>query len=328
MNGKNKLIATEEHFSPPEYILDLEAQTEGKTEAEVAKIRLESAREFGETRVAEMDAAGIDVQVLMVSTVRMKRLNGESEVKFCSETNKYLHEIIKSFPGRFEGFAVVPASVPEAAADETSIAISEYGFKGIMLSGNIDGRYLDDPFFDPIFNLVYSINVPIYLHPHPPARNVYDILFDGNYSPEVGDILSRHGWGWHIETSLNLIRIILSGVFDRYPKLQIIVGHFGETLSFMLPRLERRMGREITKLERQISEYLRENVYYTFGGFNFLPNFLNLFLQVGADRILFSTDYPYSGMLEAAEFAHSLPICDTDKRRIAYENAAKLLNIS
>ena len=327
MKEKIKLIATEEHFSPPSYLIDIVNQTVKKTDEEIAQLRIECAREFGETRITEMDAAGIDVQVLMISTVRMKRLNGEAEIEFSSEANSYLYEITKSFPGRFEGFAVVPMSVPEAAAEEITLAITKYGFKGVMISGNIDGRFLDDPFFEPILERAVSLNIPIYLHPYPPTQTVYETLFTGNYSPEVAGVFSKAGWWWHIETALHIIRIILGGVFDRYPSLQIIVGHMGETLSFMLPRLEYRLHQDLTKLERQIGEYLRENVYYTFGGFNYLPNFLNLFLQVGADRIMFSSDYPYSDLNKAADFVRNLPICDMDKRRVSYENAAKLLNI-
>jgi predicted TIM-barrel fold metal-dependent hydrolase len=146
------------------------------------------------------------------------------------------------------------------------------------------------------------------------------------FSPIVTEMLAGAGWGWHIETAIHVIRLILGGAFDRYPKLQIVIGHMGEALPFMLQRLDV-MPMSMTKLNRPVSNYLRENVYYTFSGFNFTPTFLDLMLQVDVDRIMFSADYPYASMAQARTFLDQLPVSTADRTRIAHENAEQLLGI-
>ena len=202
----------------------------------------------------------------------------------------------------------------------------QQGFKGTLIDGHTRGRYLDDKFFSPILERVEALNVPIYLHPTIPPQPVVDALY-GGFSPAVTAMISGAGWGWHIETSVHLIRMILGGVFDRYPKLQVIIGHLGEGLPFMMPRLQRNMSQKLTKLDRPIGDYLRQNVHYTFGGFNFPTTFLNLLLEVGVDRIMFSVDYPYGSMTEARAFLQNLPVTDADRERIAHGNAEKLLGL-
>ena len=139
-------------------------------------------------------------------------------------------------------------------------------------------------------------------------------------------MLAGAGWGWHIETAVHVIRLIVGGVFDQYPKLQIVIGHMGESLPFMLQRLDV-MPMAMTKLNRPISAYLRENVHYTFSGFNFTPTFLDLLLQVGVDRIMFSADHPYSSMAAARAFLDQLPVSSSDRERIAYGNAERLFGL-
>ena len=142
-------------------------------------------------------------------------------------------------------------------------------------------------------------------------------------------MLSGGAWGWHTETALHVIRLMAGGVFDRYPKLQIIVGHLGEGLSFLLLRqhLTTMITRERTGLERPFSAYLRENVHYTCSGFDMIPAFLNLFLEVGSEQIMFSTDFPFSSTQKARQFLDRLPVCTADRERIANGNAAHLLHI-
>jgi predicted TIM-barrel fold metal-dependent hydrolase len=140
-------------------------------------------------------------------------------------------------------------------------------------------------------------------------------------------VLATAAWGWHIDTAIHILRLILSGAFDQYPNLQLVIGHLGETIPFMLPRLERALPTELTNLDRPVSAYLRENVHHTFSGFNWIPAFLDLLLQVGADRIMFSTDYPYGSMTQARTFLDQLPASPADKERIAHGNAERLLRL-
>ncbi len=158
-------------------------------------------------------------------------------------------------------------------------------------------------------------------------KPVIEASYTGNYSAEVTDRLSTAGWGWHIETALHTLRLILSGAFDRYPRLQLIIGHLGEALPFMLPRIDRSLPMAMTKLHRPIGAYLRENLYYTISGFNFMPTFLDLFLEVGASRIMLSVDYPHGSMSQALTFLDQLPVTPADKVKIAHGNAELLLGL-
>ncbi|MGA2481041.1 MAG: amidohydrolase family protein, partial [Spirochaetia bacterium] len=187
--------------------------------------------------------------------------------------------------------------------------------------------YLDDEFFWPILQRAEALQVPLYLHPAPPPPQVIAASYTGNFAPEVTTALSTRAWGWHIETATHVLRLILSGAFDRYPKLQVIIGHMGEALPFMLPRIESSLPVQVTKLKRPIGAYLRENLNYTFSGFNFTATFLDLFLQVGADRIMFSADYPFGSMAQARAFLEQLPVSTADKERIAHGNAERLLGM-
>ncbi len=171
---------------------------------------------------------------------------------------------------------------------ELERTVRDYGFKGAVINGHIRGRYLDDPFFWPILERAEALQVPLYLHPTPPPQPVIQASYVGNFAPEVTAQLAASGWGWHIETAIHVLRIILSGAFDRYPHLQLVIGHLGEALPFMLPRLDHNLPTQLTKLKRPIGAYLRENLYYTFSGFNYTPEFPRPAVSGGgrADHVL------------------------------------------
>ncbi len=280
--------------------------------------------DIGDKRVAEMDEAGIDVQVLSL-THGIESIEDETEaLKFASSSNDTLAQAIKQHPTRFAGYAILPMFTPQKAADELERCVKEYGFKGAVIHGHSRGRYLDDRFFWPVLERAQDLDVPIYLHPAVPPEPVVKASYMGNFPKEVIPLLSSGGWGWHIDTAVHILRIILSGAFDTYPKLQLIIGHLGEALPFMMPRIERAIPIEATKLNRPIGTYLRENINYTVSGFNYTASFLDLLLQVGVDRIMFSADYPYSSMKDAHDFLDRLPISPADKERIAHSNAERL----
>jgi uncharacterized protein len=218
-------------------------------------------------------------------------------------------------------------AAPDAAADELERTVRDYGFKGALINGHTRGRYLDDEFFWPILQRAQALQVPLYLHPTPPPQAATKQVYAGNYTPEVTALLATAAWGWHIDTATHVLRLILSGAFDRFPGLQLVVGHMGEGLPFMLPRLELALPTQMTKLDRPIGAYLRENLHYTFSGFNWTQAFLDLLLQVGADRILFSTDHPYASMAQARAFLEQLPVSTSDRARIAHANAEHLLRL-
>jgi predicted TIM-barrel fold metal-dependent hydrolase len=283
--------------------------------------------DLGEGRIAAMDAAGVDVQVLSLTSPGVEQLDAAEAVALASRANDALAEAVRRYPGRFAGFAALPTAAPEAAAEELGRVVEEHGFLGALVNGHSRGRYLDDPFFRPILKRAESLGVPIYLHPTPPPRPVIEASYTGGFAPGVAEGLAAAAWGWHVETATHVLRLILGGTFDRFPGLQVVVGHLGEGLPFFLPRLELALPREITKLDRSVGDYLRENVHYTFGGFNWPQAFLDLLLQVGAERIMFSTDHPYASMGEARAFLDRLPVSPADRERIAHGNAERLLGL-
>jgi uncharacterized protein len=310
---------------------DLKAQAEAARDhpqvaAGYAKL-IEQLCDLDDGRVAAMDAAGVDVQILSLTSPGVEQLDAPEAVVFARETNDLLAEAVRRHPGRFAGFAALPTAAPEAAADELERTVRDHGFKGALINGHTRGRYLDDEFFWPILERAEALGVPIYLHPTPPPRPVIEASYTGNYAPGVTAGLATAAWGWHIETAIHALRLILGGAFDRYPNLQLVVGHMGETLPFMLPRIDLALPTEMTKLDRPIGAYLRENLHYTFGGFNWVQAFLDLLLQVGVERIMFSADYPYASMDEARDFLDGLPVSPADREKIAHGNAEHLLGL-
>jgi hypothetical protein len=330
---KLRTITLEEHFVNPAFMqgpgheLGERVKTAQGQMAPINAHLVDQLLDLDDLRIADMDAAGIDVQVLSLNSPGVEQLDADAAVTLARQTNDTLGEAIRRHPGRFAGFAALPTAAPDIAADELERTVRDYGFKGAVINGHTRGRYLDDPFFWPILERAEALQVPIYLHPTPPPQAVIQSSYVGNFAPGVTAQLAASGWGWHIETAIHVLRIILGGAFDRYPRLQLVIGHLGEALPFMLPRLDHNLPRQLTKLERPIGAYLRENLFYTFSGFNYIPNFLDLLLQVGVDRIMFSADYPYASMLAARNFLEQLPLSPADINRIAHGNAEHLLRM-
>jgi len=321
-----RTITLEEHYATKEFLKGPgHAFTERAASAGDRTVRiLEQLCDVGEGRIAEMDAANIDVQVVSLTSPGVEQLDGEEAAVLARQSNDFIAEAVKRNPTRLAAFAAVPTGAPEKAADELERAVSE-GFAGAMINGHHRGRYLDDKFFWPILERAESLGVPIYVHPTEPPRPVVEASYSG-FSPMVNFMFANAGWGWHIETAIHVLRMVLGGVFDRFEKLQVIVGHMGEALPFMISRVDV-MSPQMTGLKRPIGAYLRENVHYTFSAFNFTPTFLDLLLQVGVDRIMFSADYPYGSMKVAREFLDRLPVSPADRERIAHGNAEQLLKM-
>lgn len=274
-----------------------------------------------------MDAAGIDLQVLSLNSPGVEQAEVADAITCAREANDYLAGAIKRHPTRFAGFASLPIQAPDEAAKELERCVRQLGFKGANINGHTRGRYPDDKFFSPILACAEALDVPLYLHPTVPHKPVADALY-GGFSQQVTGALASAGWGWHIETAIHLLRIILGGVFDRHPNLQVVVGHMGEAIPFMLPRLNRNLSPQLTKLERPVGDYLRQNVHYTFGGFNFTPTFLNLLLEIGVDRIMFSIDYPYGSMEEAMSFLRYIRCLSPTASALRMETQSVCLSFS
>lgn len=322
-----KTITLEEHYASPSFL-----DGPGKHLKELARAfgghgtnLLKQLSDVGEKRVAEMDVAGIDMQVLSLNSPGTEQLEGDEAVMVARASNDFLAGAVKRNPTRLAAFATLPTAVPDKAVEELERTLRDHAFKGAMIHGHVRGRYLDDKFFWPIFERAEILGIPIYLHPTQPPKPVVDAYY-GGFGHAASYLFANSGWGWHIETGVHVLRMILGGVFDRYPKLQIVIGHLGEALPFMIQRVDT-IPLEVTKLKHPVSYYLRENVHYTIASFNFTPTFIDCLSQVGVERIMFSADYPYGSMAEARAFLDTLPLSSDDKEKIAHGNAERLFKL-
>jgi predicted TIM-barrel fold metal-dependent hydrolase len=208
---------------------------------------------------------------------------------------------------------------------EAKRAITELGFCGVVINGHTQGRFLDDPEFGDLLAAVEELDVPIYLHPTYPPQQVADVYFGGLPEP-TGAALSTAAWGWHAETGLHVLRLAATGVFDRHPKLQIVVGHMGENLPFSLMRADSVLTRANPD-SRSVAEVVREHVHITICGYTTTPPLLCALQVFGADRIMFSTDYPFGDPVLHARFLAEAPISPADRDKIGYRNAQHLFRL-
>ena len=320
-----KLIAIEEHFRAPSLRQPLphNGSVSKPSEADPMAERLAKLDDLGHARVNDMDSAGIDIQVL--SLTASSRLDPEHEVDSAKQANDELAKAIASNPSRLAGFASLPLSDPAASAAELARAVTTLGFKGALVNGTYNDLFLDDPRFLPIFEAAEQLQVPIYLHPAEPPTAVRNAYYKG-LDPKTAQLLATSAWGWHVETGLHALRLIVSGLFDRFPSLRVIIGHMGEAVPFMLARTSRNLD-GVTRIERSVSDYFLNNFYITTSGMFAVQPLLCLLLVVGADRVIFSVDYPYSSNKEGKEFLENAPISPSDREKISHLNAEQLLGL-
>jgi len=328
-----RIVALEEHFMVPELVgrIDPDAiARRGFAPPDVPwgqASKQQELQELGAVRLRDMDAAGITVQVLSVSGPGADLVAGEAGIALARDYNDALARTVAGQPDRFRGFAHLPMQAPAAAADELARAVQELGFHGALVNGPTDGRFLDDPAFEPILARAEALSVPIYIHPGIPPAPVRAAYYEG-LPGNLGFILSIAGWGWHVETAVHVLRLVLSGALDRHPRLKLVIGHMGEALPFMLARCEQTFGAETPKfLCRSVSETILDQVWITTSGFFAVAPFMAALLTFGADRILFSVDYPYSTNRAGRDFFDRLPLAPTDREKIAHVNADGLLNL-
>jgi predicted TIM-barrel fold metal-dependent hydrolase len=283
-------------------------------------------QDLGTGRLADMDATGISMQVLSHTGPATQTLDAASAVPLAREANDALAQAVAAHPDRFAGFATLPTPDPRAAASELERAVTTLGFKGALINGHTHGRFLDDRAFWPILETAEGLGVPIYLHPTEPVAAVRDAYYAG-FDPAVSQLLATSGWGWHIETGLHALRLILAGVFDRFPRLQFIIGHMGEAVPFMLARTNTVLNQSVTRLPRSVEDYFLAHFHVTNSGFFTNPPLLCTLPVVGIDRMLFAVDYPFSTNEEGIGFLDTAPLSQEDRERIAHGNAERLLRL-
>lgn len=316
----SRTIALEEHYATTDFL-----RGPGRWLTSRPGIA-EPINDLGDGRIAAMDEAAVDLAVLSLAAPGVEQLDGPEATRLARECNDELAAAVARYPDRLAGFAALPISAPDAAAEELERAVRQLGFPGAVINGHSRGRYLDDPFFDPVLSRAAELRVPIYLHPTIPPQGVIASSYAG-FADQVTFALATVGWGWHINTATHVLRLILGGVFDRYPELQFIIGHMGEGTSFMLPRFDATLRPELTGLRHPVSTYLRRNLNYTFANFNDRATYDNLLAQVGVERVCFSADYPFGSMRAARAFFDGLPLSDDDRALIGHRNAERLLGL-
>jgi len=320
-----RTIALEEHFWTPE----LAAAPGTGVLARANGAELDALlRDVGAGRLTDMDAAGIDMQVLSHVQPAAQAIAGADGVAAAQQANDYLAAVISASGGRLAGFATLPTASPAEAAEELSRCVLTLGFAGGLVNSTIgvNGAFLDDPSFDVLLSRFETLDVPLYLHPAQPPAAVRSVLFAG-LEPPVAGALATNAWGWHAEAGLHTLRLAASGAFARHPGLRVIIGHCGEMIPFMLDRVDDMMPRSLTGLDQKMSEYIRRHVWVTTSGMFSLPPTLCALSVFGADRVLFSVDYPFSPNRRGREFLDALPVPPADKAKIAGGNAAALLRL-
>ena len=285
--------------------------------------------DFTEYRLPEMDDAGIDIQVLSLTVpglqVDIDAARARDNARFA---NDYLAKVVAEHPDRFRGFAALPLQDPAAAAAELERAVTRHGLCGALVNDCVHGpggRYLDAPEYDEVWAALESLGVPLYLHPGAPPVDHWRVL-DGH--PEMYGA----SWSWAAEVSGHALRILFSGVFDRHPGATMILGHMGEFLPFQRSRLDSRYAAtsieaSTTPLERVPSAYLGTNIVFTNSGVFSPAVMLGAVLEVGADAVMFSVDYPYESCYEAVKGFEQTTLSAADREKIAHGNAERLLRI-
>ncbi|MFG2826859.1 amidohydrolase family protein [Streptomyces sp. NPDC048434] len=323
-----KIIAIEEHLATKEVLdawraLPPDHQDDSLEIFDQPRIE-ECLVDLAAERIRIMDDAGIDVQVLSLTTPGLSNTGAAEAVALARSTNDLIADTVAGRPDRFEGFATLPTPDPEQSATELHRAVDTLGLKGAMIFGRTGEHNMDHPGFRPLFEAAAELRVPLYIHPQLPHRAVRDAYYSG-FGKEVDLALAGPGIGWHYETGIQLMRLILAGTLDRHPDLQIILGHWGEVVLFFLERMESLDS--TVKLDRPLRDYFRQNVSYTPSGILSQTYLQRTIEIVGVERVMFSADYPSQDVGEgrARDFLECAELTPADRELIAHGNWERLL---
>jgi predicted TIM-barrel fold metal-dependent hydrolase len=327
-----RVVALEEHFNVPAVVKRIDpaaisargfrprrAPTSGPNP-------LALLPEIGEQRLKSMDDTGITVQVLSTAPPGPDLMPGADGVALARDINNHLAEAVARHPDRFAGFAVLPLASPDACAAELTRAVKQLGFHGALVNGTTEGRFLDHPSYDGLLAAAVELDVPIYIHPHlapEPVRQAYysDLL------PGATRVLESAAWGWHSETAIHVLRMVLAGTLDKYPKLKLIIGHMGEMLPVMLARIDEVSALDIEHLKRPVSRQILDQVWITTSGIFSQPPFIAALQTFGIDRIMFSVDYPFAPDAKGRKFLNEVSLAPDDMAKLTHRNADALLKL-
>lgn len=317
-----KKIALEEHFITYDFLEDTQkADFSGMNPKKAADFQ-NHLLDFDDLRLQAMDEAGIDISVLSLTDPGIQGIADAGLAReLSSKTNDFLAEKISEHSDRFRGFACLPMQDPVYATKEVERCIKQLGFVGGLVNGQTQGAYLDEEKFHPFWEKVEELDVPIYLHPGSPQA------MPSSYKNQHE--LAGPLWGWTVETGTHALRLVFSGLFDRFPGVKIILGHMGEAIPYLLWRLDSRWDiiRHLKPLKKSPSQYIRENFYVTTSGMCANGPLTCAIQELGEDRVMFSVDYPYESSKIAARFIEEAPISQSVREKINYANAQRILKL-
>jgi hypothetical protein len=325
-------VALEEHFSVPALAARIDKAVISRRGYRPRNLTpgavnpAELLPDLAERRLKSMDEAGITVQVLSYNGPGADLVPGPDGIALARETNDHLAAAVARYPDRFAGFAALPVQSPDAAATELERAVKQLGFVGAMIHGTTEGRFLDHPRYDGLLAAAVALDVPLYLHPHIPPEPVRLAYF--SELPEgASRVLETAGWGWHSETAVHVLRLVVAGTLDRHPQLKIIIGHMGEMLPMMMARADQVFQHDIGHLKRPVTRTILDQVWITTSGIFDQPPFIAALQTFGIDRILFSVDYPFAPNAAGRRFLNTVALAPADKEKLSHGNADALLKL-
>jgi hypothetical protein len=328
-----RIVALEEHYTVPRVVAGIDPAAVARRGFPGADFvwaqttKRNELADLGAARLADMDASGITTQVLSVAGPGADLVPGQRGIDLARAYNDALAEACARHPTRYRGFAHLPLLAPDAAALELHRTVTQLGFHGVLVNGATDGRFLDDPMYQPVLAAAEDLDVPIYLHPGipvEPVRNAYYDGLPGNFS----FTLALSAWGWHYDTAIHVLRLVLSGALDRHPRLKLVIGHMGEAIPFMLDRIDETTTAQAKQhLRRSVRETIVDQVWITTSGFFTMVPFMAALMTFGVDRIMFSVDYPFASNARARAFLDALPVSPSDRAKIAHGNADALMRL-
>lgn len=315
-------IALEEHFMHPDF-LDYWATTAPNISPKLFGKARTALEDFGEMRLSAMDKIGVEKCVLSLAGPGVQaESRTDTAVHLAAKVNDFLAEQIAQKPDRYGGFAHLPMQDPKQAADELERSVRELGMQGAMINGQTGGTYLDDDRYAPFWERVSDLAVPIYIHPNNPPERVH--MYHDH------DELWGPVWSWTVETATHALRLVFAGTFDRYPGARLVLGHLGETLPYLLWRLDSRWdlsNRGTMTLDQAPSAYFQKNIWVTTSGMCADAPLRCALDMLGGDRVLFSADYPFESAEEAGNWIENAPLSDEERRAVCHENARTLMQL-
>ncbi len=286
---------------------------------------IDRLQNLGAGRIADMDSAGIDMQLLLLTAPGVQVFDRDDALAVARASNDEVSEACSKYPTRFAALAAIPPQDPKAAAIEMERAIKQLGLKGVVINSHTKGEYLDDQKFWPIFEAAEALDAAIYIHPQTPPKNMSTEFIKRNLEGAI--------MGFAVEVALHVVAIVLSGAFERFPKLKIVIGHAGEGLPYWLYRLDHQQNVILgsmgaNKLKRKISEYVRDHVYVTTSGMGWEPAIMFCQQTMGVDHVLYAMDYPYQFVHDEVITHDKLPISTDALRKLYQTNAERIFHLS